>query len=103
MFTAEQIEAIGGNRWTKAGKDRVYLNDNVWAPIIGLDIQRYKSGNIQYAELNGTKLSNARAARLLACKVYWEAGTIHITDGPLADEHYHRVVDGIRLLTAAAA
>jgi Homeodomain-like domain len=82
-YTAEQIEAIGGNRWRKNGMDRVYLDSNVWAALIGLEIGYYNSGNISWAQLNGEDISNGRARDILGCigKVYWDSidGRIHIT------------------------
>jgi hypothetical protein len=62
--------AIGGKPWQpKQGPTRIYLND--WAPLAGLQVDRYKSGNIKWATLDGEKISNARAARLLQGKVYF--------------------------------
>ncbi|MGA3524153.1 helix-turn-helix domain-containing protein [Melissospora conviva] len=87
-YTADQITRIGGREWTGAnGAHRVYINEDVWTALVGLEIDRYKSGNIQHAELNGEKISNARAARLAAIKVYWQDGRILITrDAELADD-----------------
>ncbi|MEU3455550.1 helix-turn-helix domain-containing protein [Micromonospora sp. NPDC006766] len=79
-YTAEQITRIGGREWRKSdGTLRVYLNVDVWAPLVGLEIEFYKSGNIAHATLNGEKISNRRAAQLTAIKVYWEASQIFIT------------------------
>lgn len=81
-YAAEQIEAIGGRRWTKAGHDRVYINSDVWTQLIGLETVRYNSGNIAGATLNGEQISNARAKDIIGCisKIYWDAedGQIHI-------------------------
>lgn len=68
-FTDEQIaklEELGGNRWTKNGMDRMYFN----VQDLGMVIDRYKSGNVHRAELDGEKISNAEANRLMACKFY---------------------------------
>lgn len=51
----------GARRWTKYGKDRLYITEQ----LIGLEVDRYKSGNISYAELNGEKISNSHAAQLV--------------------------------------
>src|SRR5690606_40070996 len=58
-LTVETLVAIGGNRWTKGNYDRVYFNG--WAKFIGLEIERYKSGNIYSASLNGEPISNSEA------------------------------------------
>lgn len=74
-FTETQIRNIGGNLWERGGHRRVYLNH--WAHLAGLRTERYNSGNISYAELNGTEISNTRAYKLLSdAKVYWENGQI---------------------------
>lgn len=70
-FTATQILALGGKTWTpeRGGTTRIYLND--WATLVGLEISHYKTGNISGATLNGHKLSNGRAYKLLLdSKVY---------------------------------
>lgn len=74
-FTVETMTAIGGNRWQRGDKDRVYLND--WARFIGLEIDTYKTGNISYATLNGSKISNSEAYRLggAVYKVYFDVPT----------------------------
>lgn len=87
-YTAEQIIAIGGNEWRTATKHRVYLND--WADLTSLEIDRYKSGNVRYAWLNGQKISNTKATSLAAGKVYWENGDIW----------YQGVDDSLRLAVA---
>jgi len=82
-FTVENMVAIGGSRWTKYGHDRVYLDN--WAELIGLEIGRYKSGNIHWACLGGEKISNSEAYRILGqvSKVYFDAADrkVHIQWG----------------------
>lgn len=66
-LTTEQItvlESAGFKRWTKAGKDRLYANGKV-AKTFGLEVDYYNSGSIRYAELDGDKISNAEAGRIL--------------------------------------
>lgn len=91
-YTAAQIIRIGGREWTKGDMHRVYINADVWAPLVGLEIEHYKSGNICGAELNGAKISNARASRLTAIKVYWENGQLYITRDA---ELFHQIRDAI--------
>ncbi|WP_377273834.1 hypothetical protein [Peterkaempfera sp. SMS 1(5)a] len=45
VYTVEAMTAIGGNRWTKAGKDRIYLG---WAEFAGLEVSRYNSGRATF-------------------------------------------------------
>lgn len=76
-YTADQIVAIGGRRWERGDKVRVYLND--WAELVGLETGRYNSGNLRWASLGDEDLSNRKANLLLSAKVYWENGRI-VTD-----------------------
>ena len=75
IYSVETMTAIGGNRWTRGDKDRIYLND--WTRYLGLEIDHYKSGNISYATLNGSKISNSEAYRLggAVYKVYFDVET----------------------------
>ncbi len=83
VFTAEAMVAIGGSRWVKNGMDRVYIND--WARFIGLETSHYNTGNIASAKLDGERISNSEAGRLLGMvdKVYFDAadGQVHIKWG----------------------
>jgi transcriptional regulator with XRE-family HTH domain len=58
----------------------LYLEQDVWAELIGLDVRRRRNGNISYAELDGERISNSRAYRILGSVeyVYWSRGRIHI-------------------------
>lgn len=60
------LEKLGGNLWEKGNFSRVYFD----AEDFGFELTYYKSGNIQYAELNGEHVSNAYARRVL-CGKYW--------------------------------
>jgi len=102
-YTAEQIIAIGGREWNKGGKHRVYLNDDVWTRLIGLEIETYKSGNISSATLGGERISNAEARRYLDAisGVYWENGKIVIWANRTA-HHADKVPAMIRAAIARA-
>lgn len=52
----------------KPWKDRRYVNN--LADLIGLEVSHYGTGNICYAALNGEKISNAAAGRILGAKVW---------------------------------
>jgi len=108
-ITAEHLEAIGGRRWTKNGHDRVYFNN--WPELIGLEINRYRTGNISCAFLDGEQISNRQAGLLLNMinKVYWDiqAGRLCIQWGfgesriMTRDELKQGLLDGIRSAIAA--
>ncbi|MEU1134960.1 hypothetical protein ABZ383_34745 [Streptomyces sp. NPDC005900] len=92
VLTADRLVAIGGRRWQKNGMDRVYLNEDLWADMLGLDVDRYNSGNICGATLDGHAIANGRASSLLAAvdKVYFDTA-----DGRL---HYrHHGADGFEI------
>jgi len=108
-ITAENLEAIGGRRWIKGGHDRIYFNN--WPELIGLEINRYKTGNISSAFLDGELISNRQAGLLLNMinKVYWDtqAGHLCIQWGfgesriMTRDELKQAILDGIRSAIAA--
>lgn len=83
VYSIETMTAIGGSRWTKAGKDRVYLND--WIQYTGLEMSYYKSGNVSSASLDGRGIANGRVGRILSAvsKVYFDAA-----DSRLHVQHY---------------
>lgn len=80
-YTKKQIAAIGGNEWTSPrGEVRLYLND--WPALIGMEVERYGTGNISSAAIGGDRLSNSRARDILQVveSVYWSSADqlIHI-------------------------
>lgn len=107
--TAENMVAIGGSRWQRGDKDRVYVND--WQQYIGLEVDRYNSGNISSASLDGETISNSEAYRLLTAvyKVYFDSadGKLHIqwgTSSPRSmdrDDLAEAIFGGIRKAIAA--
>ena len=83
IYNVDTMLAIGGNRWTKAGKARIYLE---WAAFAGLDISYYNTGNISGAAYQGEGISNSQASKLLGCiyKVYFD-----VADGKLHCQYGH--------------
>lgn len=82
--TATTVKAIL-SEWTDSrGHVRRYCS-NV-AEIIGLEVDRYKTGNIATATVNGVGISNSAAGRLLAVKVWLDSDNqVHVdrwADGP---------------------
>ncbi|WP_030506388.1 helix-turn-helix domain-containing protein [Microbispora rosea] len=108
-FTIDTITAIGGSRWTKGGKDRIYING--WTKYLGLEIEHYRSGNISSATLNGESISNSEAYRLASAvyKVYFDVtdGKVYIQWGNsdprtmTRDEIAEAIFSGIRAAIAA--
>jgi hypothetical protein len=109
VLSTETMVAIGGNRWTKAGKDRVYIND--WAQYLPLEINRYNTGNICWAAWDGETIANRQAGLILGSidKVWFDAadGKLHCrygwSESRIADreEIWSRIVSGIRTAIAS--
>lgn len=78
-FTDDEIKTLtdrGFNRWTKKspnGKvmDRLYIGPE----YLGLELTRYKSGNISSAKFNGETISNSEARRIEGTKCYVDIAT----------------------------
>lgn len=73
-MTNEQIaklEEMGFKRWTKSGKDRLYVN----AKDLGLDVDYYKTGNVKWATFRGVEISNSEGRRMLNDKTYVDVQT----------------------------
>ena len=75
--TLKGLQKAGGNRWQKNGMDRVYFNN--LAKKAGVDVDRYKSGNISSAAIKGRGVSNSKAGEIMRAigesKVYYDRGT----------------------------
>lgn len=70
-----RLEALGGNRWQKHDKDRIYFNPEDLANILGYKWELYNTGNISYATLDSEKISNSEMKRVLSdlrCKLYYD-------------------------------
>ena len=103
-ITEEGMVAIGGKEWQKGDRRRIYYNR--WSELIGLSIERYKSGNIRSAKLDDYYVSNSEGGRLLGSVdgVYWDCTTGQLmikwgwsTPRELTrDELKERIVSGIK-------
>ena len=81
----EKLEAAGAKRWSKYGKDRLYID----AKVLGLELTYYKTGNVSNATWQGESISNADGRRLDNSKVYVDVadGSLHVsTDYWSADD-----------------
>lgn len=76
-MNAEQLIKIGGKEWKAGQKHRIYFHD--LAMLFGLYCSMYKTGNISSATLNGEKISNSKATKLLYAlrlsKVWFDVNT----------------------------
>ncbi|MFK8851177.1 hypothetical protein [Streptomyces sp. Ac-502] len=109
VYSVETMTAIGGRRWQRGDKDRVYLND--WAAFAGLETSHYNTGNISSASWQGEHISNSQAYKLAGCidKVWFDTadGKLHgrygFSESRVAsrEEVWAAVVSGIRAAIAA--
>ena len=79
MKSIETLESMGFKRWTKYGKDRLYIDAKV---VFDMEIDYYNSGNIRDAKKAGEDISNSRARKLLNMKIY-----IDLADGSIHADH----------------
>lgn len=61
----EKLEAMGFKRWTKGNHDRLYINNGLYK-IMDIEVDRYKTGNIATAKLNGEETSNSFMNKLIS-------------------------------------
>lgn len=73
MTMEQKLEALGISAWEKNGMRRYYINADKVEAVFGLEIGRYNTGNISSARLNGEHISNTKAGKLLARKIYFDA------------------------------
>lgn len=109
VYSVETMTAIGGSRWQRGDKDRVYINN--WARFAGIECDTYKSGNISGATWQGNLIPNRQASLLLGSidKVWYDTadGKLHCrygyTESRVADREqvWDAVVTGIRGAIAA--
>ena len=67
------------NSWThpRTGEERLYLNEDKAAKFIGLEVRRYKTGNIKFSEIDGEEISHSEAYRILGSmdRVFFDVTT----------------------------
>lgn len=73
--TAEKLEDLGIDAWERDGMKRYYINDDQLEAVFGLSIDRYNTGNISSASLNGEGISNSRAYKLLGRGIWYDANS----------------------------
>ncbi|MFD3516259.1 hypothetical protein [Streptomyces sp. NPDC058657] len=109
VWTVENMQAIGGNRWQRGDMDRVYFNN--WAELAGIETTHFGTGNISSASYQGEGVSNRQAHKLLDSidKVWFDAadGKLHVRYGysesrvATRQDVWDAVVTGIRTAIAA--
>ena len=95
------LENAGASRWTKYGKDRVYIRA-IGDELMGLEKDYYKSGNISSASLKGEYISNGEAFRVMRtyadCYIDLESGIIYnVARNDYHDEFVEKLKNNIRV------
>lgn len=103
-ITRQQAIDLGGKPWTPSngGAPRIYLNDAVWAELIGFEVRRYNTGNISDATIGGDHISNIKANELLCTKVWVEGDTLHVRTRTQRMDEYATLIRSAVVAAAAA-
>lgn len=59
--------------WTQPGTGAVRRYWNDWMEAVGLEVERYGTGNVRYAEYRGERIANNRAQAALGIRVWLDA------------------------------
>jgi len=68
----EDLLKVGGNEWRKENMHRIYFND--MPGLYGVKVTRYNTGNVSSATLDGERISNSAARKILnklCCGKFW--------------------------------
>lgn len=91
----DQLKKIGGSEWRKGDQHRYYFND--LSNLHGLRTSRHKSGSVSSASLNGEKISNSEAKRILESldriKVWYDVNKQEFTYKTTPNPMDHRGYD----------
>lgn len=68
----ELLKDTSNNLWEKYNKKRLYLD---FAKIVNLEVDRYNTGNISSAYLEGEKISNSKAYKYIQGKAFIDLHT----------------------------
>ncbi len=102
MSTEQKIqiltEQFNGNHWENYGHNRIYFDGADIAKHQGMSWSGYNSGNIRSASIDGRKISNSEARRILdgfAGKIWYCLNhdvfrTSDETDYPVSQEMYEQ-------------
>lgn len=93
----KRLLTAGGKLWEKEGRRRVYFNG--LPELCGLEVHRYNTGSISSAYLDGEKLSNTKAARLVGrlehCKLWFDLNSNEWRHQGLEEAEFARCVRAI--------
>ena len=67
MDMITRLVQAGGKEWTGGTHHRIYFKPQ---HILGLEVEYYKSGSLRNVTLNGERISNSKAGRIINAKLY---------------------------------
>ena len=69
----DKLVNLGMKVWSKGDMERIYINSEHLEAVFGLELVLYKTNNIRMAFLNGEKISNCKATKLVrGKKIYFD-------------------------------
>jgi hypothetical protein len=71
MNLSKLIE-MGANEWKAGDKHRFYFDETLLGDLINFRVNRYNTGNISSATLNGEPVSNSKAKGFLPFKFWFD-------------------------------
>lgn len=86
--TEKKLYEIGGREWQKGSHHRIYFGAKALKELIGLEVKYYKTGNVADAFLNGERISNSEARRILGTRGYYD-----VVAGEFKDFPYEIIMD----------
>lgn len=99
--TVEKLKAAGGSEWESGDNHRVYFND--LPELYGLQAERYGTGNISSAKLDGQKISNSKARKiesgLFGGKVWYNVKTGEYESKGLSESAAKKIISNIQRKT----
>jgi hypothetical protein len=99
--TVEKLKVAGGSEWESGDNHRVYFND--LPELYGLQAERYGTGNISSATLDGQKISNSKARKiesgLSGSKVWYNVKTGKYESKGLSESAEKKIISNIQRKT----
>ena len=99
--TVEKLTAAGGSEWESGDNHRVYFND--LPELYGLQAERYGTGNISSAKLDGQNISNSKARKiesgLFGGKVWYNVKTGKYESKGLSESAAKKIISNIQRKT----
>jgi len=97
MLNTEKMLTIG-KEWINGNNHRIYFND--LAKLLGLVVEKYNTGSISYAELNGQKISNSSASKMISnlyyAKVWFDFTTEKFESKNISSDDFNTIVEKIK-------